>query len=64
MNPYPPDNQNVNGESFLSIDEEGIPHVTPHPIETDDIEVCPTCGCMDLTTPEHHAMFPTKEEAI
>jgi hypothetical protein len=63
MNPYPPDNQDVDGNSFISIDEIGIPHVTPDPITTPDIGVCPTCGCMELTTPEHQAMFPSKEDA-
>lgn len=48
--------------SFLSIDEDGVPHVTPDPITTEDIEVCPVCGCMELTSTDHHAMFPEKVE--
>jgi hypothetical protein len=63
MNPYQPNNQNANGESFVSVDSEGVPSVTPDPIRTQDIEVCGGCGCMELTAPEHHAMFPTKEAA-
>lgn len=63
MNPYQPNNQNAKGESFISIDEVGIPHVTPDPITTPDIGVCGGCGCMELNAPEHHAMFPSKEAA-
>lgn len=60
MNPEQPNNQNANGESYLFVDSNGDPYVTPQPIETEDIEVCPSCGCMELTTPEHRAMFPEK----
>jgi len=49
-------------ESFLSINSEGVPQVTADPITTADIDVCPECGCMDLTTTDHHAMFPEKPE--
>lgn len=60
MNPYQPDNQDADGNSFISIDKVGIPHVTPNPITTPDIEICPGCGCMELDHPDHRSMFPPK----
>ncbi len=46
---------------YLGVDSEGVPFVQPDPITTPDIEVCSSCGCMEITHPEQAQMFPGKD---
>lgn len=44
----------------MTIDPNGIEVFAPTN-DTPDINVCPGCGCMELTHPTHQQMFPEKE---
>ncbi len=52
----------MNNPLYLTVDDQGVPHVTHDPISTPDINVCPDCGCLQPTHPDHHNLFPEESE--